>query len=102
MQRAEEELAEKRRTLENAAEWTGKRESESRRELEKIKKIHKEQHEEMEKQIEMVSFYNICDLGKIHMAVGIICGDRIDFSKRTSLTFFICVYMSLQKWLSSI
>nr|XP_039268956.1 coiled-coil domain-containing protein 18-like isoform X2 [Styela clava] len=52
LQRAEEEIAEKKRALDNAAEWTGKREAESRREMEKMKKIHKEQHEEMEAQIE--------------------------------------------------
>ena len=49
------ELLEKTRSLESAAERSGKLEAQNRREMKKIKKLHSEQCEELEEQIEFVS-----------------------------------------------
>ena len=51
---AQAQLLQKTRALESAAERTAKQESQTRREIKKMKKLHSEQCEELSEQIEMV------------------------------------------------
>lgn len=54
MNRLKDELERSNKALDNAAEWLAKKESDNKREIMKMKKVHTEQYQSMEKEIERV------------------------------------------------